>query len=76
MENIRECNSQCYHERVLQMELCNIATTNILNSFVRVGAEVLLLGVPALTMICERLSDADYTPGSSHIRNYHAGAFA
>lgn len=56
------------------MELC-IATTNILGSFVLLE-DVLLLGVPTLTMICELVSDADYTTGSSHIRNYHTGASA
>lgn len=57
------------------MELC-IATANILGSFVRAGADVLPLGVPTLTMICEIVSDADYTTGSSHVRNYHTGASA
>lgn len=57
------------------MELC-IATANILGSFVRAGADVLPLRVPTLTMICEIVSDADYTTGSSHIRNYHTGASA
>lgn len=73
MENVRECNSQCYHEGILQVELYNIATTNILGFFVCVGAEVLLLGVPTLIIICDRVSGADYSPGSSHIRSYHTG---
>lgn len=76
MENAREYNSQCYHEGILQVELYNIAITNILSSFVRVGAEVLLLGLPTLTIICAGISDADYTPGSSHIRSYHTGTSA
>lgn len=46
MENVRGFDSQSYHDPVLQAELCIIATTNILDSFVHVWAEVLLLGVP------------------------------
>lgn len=49
MEYVRECNSQCYNEGILQVELYSIATTNILGSCVGVGAEVLLLGVPTPT---------------------------
>lgn len=56
MENLRGCNSQSYHEGVLEVELCTVATT-ILGSFVCVG--VLLLGVPTLTISCDRrISDA------------------
>lgn len=56
MENLRGYNSQSYHEGVLEVELCTVATT-LLGSFVCVG--VLLLGVPTLTITCDRrISDA------------------
>lgn len=56
MENLRGYNSQSYYEGVLEVELCTVATT-ILGSFVCVG--VLLLGVPTLTITCDRrISDA------------------
>lgn len=58
MENLRGYNSQSYHEGVLEVELCTVATT-ILGSFVCVGEEVLLLGAPTLTITCDRrISDA------------------